>query len=173
METTKKTMNLLSVHADLFLLFFAVLSFVLLIIFKTDYYLHIFNPRLGQKIGLGVAISTALLVEGVRFSLLVASAADAINKNKKGLWLGIIASILITTYDMFICNEVGLVWGSAVHAHILQTFVILGLLLEFRLVLMVVNSGQDLGNGQNQNSTQNQKQHIFQHSRYFTQNQTT
>lgn len=169
METTKKTMNALAIQADLFLLIFAVLSFVLLIIFKSDYYSHIFNSRFGLKVGLGVGIATAFLTEGVRFSLLVASAADAINGNKKGLILGIIASILITIYDLFICVEVGLVWGSVVHSHILQTFVILGLLLEVRLVLMV-NKGGNVGNGQN-HQKHNINSNFYQ--KYFTQNQTT
>jgi hypothetical protein len=160
METTKKAMNSLAKHADLFLLLFALLSFVLLIIFKTDYYLHIFSPRFGTKLGIAVAVASAILVEGVRFSLLVASASDAINKNSKGLWLGIVASILITIYDLTICIEIGNVWGSYVHSHILQVFVVLGLLLEIRLVLMVVNK-DSMGNGNHQQNQQPVKTHTY------------
>lgn len=106
-------------------------------VFKTDYYLHIFSPRLGYKFGISVAVATAFLIEGARFSLLVASASDTINGNTKGLWLGIIASIVVTIYDIVICVELGNVWGSVVHTHIFQVMVVLGLMIEIRLCLMV------------------------------------
>jgi len=139
MKNTKIIMTTITRHSDLTLLFFAVLSFIILGIFKTDYYSTLYSVRFNPKFTIILGAAIAVLVEGTRFALMTSSAEDAKNKNWGAFWLGLAASIGILAYDVNLCYSIGQHWSkeNLVYVDILQFIAILGGVLEFRICLLM------------------------------------
>lgn len=131
----------LTKRADISLLFFALLSFLILGTFKFEYYNHIFIVNFYDWLAITMAVAVAVLIEGTRFSLLLASAQDARTGNTKGFVLGLLGSSGLLIYDFILCSSIGEHWengaGGTVYTGILRFIVLLGALLEIRLCLLM------------------------------------
>ena len=132
-------MNQLSSKASLFLLISSIGSFLVLIVFKAEYYHTIFLLRFYDSLAWVVGGSIAFLVEFVRFSLMISSAYDAKRSKWLGFMLGLGGSIALVVYEFYLCGEVGAIWDkeSLVYTNILKFLVSVGLLLELRLCLLI------------------------------------
>ena len=143
MEYTKNFMTVLSKNASLFILIFALLSFGALTVFKIDYYHNLFLGRFGEWTALSMGCLVAIIIEGVRFSLMISSAEDKRTKNTMGFWLGLISSLCMLGYEVYICGEVGAYWSqvaeveTSVYTNLLTFLAVLGMGLELRLCLLV------------------------------------
>jgi hypothetical protein len=125
-----------------FMLIIGTATFLSLTIFKTDYYLDLFDSRWGSTahwLAWVMAVGVSSITEALRLGLLVASARDFSLKNVIGGWLGLIGSVALTFYDWQISDTVAQIW-EARHLSITNMFrflVLAGLLIELRLILML------------------------------------
>lgn len=138
-NTTKNFMNEISKQASLFLLVFALLSFVCLVVFKSDYYHSMFLKRFPDSISWTMAICIAVIVEGIRFSFMLSSAEDVRTGNRKGFVIGLIASLALLGYELYICKTVGEYWNpyDYIYVNILRFLAISGMVIELRLCLLI------------------------------------
>lgn len=153
-NNVKSSMNKLSSRSSGFLLWFAGLSFALLMIFKADYYASIFGVRWHLAFAVPMGGLVAFLAEGVRFSLMVASFYNIKHNQKISAALGFLGSIGMVLYDGYIAWKAGGVWGAQneVYTGVLWFLIACGFLLEIRLCLVVSHTDEnkesnDLGNG--------------------------
>lgn len=134
-------MEQISRYAPLGLLFFAFLSFLAFGIFSVDYYQTLFEPRFkGSAVFMAILIAT--IQEAVRFGLLVTSIKDFRDKKISNGMLGLIGSICLVFHDISICNRIAEMWAvdSGPYANLFTFLILIGLLLEFRLILTVGKS---------------------------------
>jgi hypothetical protein len=124
--------------APLALLVCAVLTFAAVGIFVFDYYQSLFLPRFGSSGAAAMAGLIAGVQELVRFSLLVASIRDFSENRRGNGWLGLLGSVALVGHDLHTAGEVARLWNietSNQYANILTYLVLVGLLLEIRLIL--------------------------------------
>ncbi len=147
MNNSKSIMTSLSKSASLVLLAFSILSFLCLVVFKTDYYAEIFNKRFNMSFCWVLGAVIASLVEGIRFAFLLSSAEDARTKNRKGFFIGLFASIGLCAYELYVCGVVGSHWSKEtnIYTHILQFLAVIGIVIELRLVLLLGASNEKEG----------------------------
>jgi uncharacterized membrane protein len=127
-------------RAPFALMLMAIGSFLIVGILWTDYYTHIFSVRFEPWAAVALGVFAALIKEGVRLSLLISSIRDFSDNRKGNGWLGLLGSIALVWYEIATTKEVAALWaGDAGTADTYRGFIIfmvlLGLVLEFRLVL--------------------------------------
>lgn len=143
-------------RAPFALMLMAVGSFLIVGILWTDYYTHIFSVRFDRWAAVSLGVFAALIKEGVRLSLLISSIRDFSDNRRGNGWLGLIGSIALVWYEIATTKEVAGLWaGDAASADTYRGFIIfmvlLGLVLEFRLVLTMpkVTKGNFTQNSRN------------------------
>lgn len=122
------------------LLGIAALTFVGVSIFHTNFYTAVFLSRFGGVGALCFAIFLALIHEFTRFALLVSSIRDFTDNKRANGWLGLIGSLALVAYDIKISSYVANLWANesfdaAIYSSTIVFLILLGLLLEIRLVL--------------------------------------
>lgn len=140
METTKNLMHQITKQATLFLLIFACLSFVGLVIFKVEYWLLALQPKFNHTLAWVMGVTIAIVVEGVRFSLMVASAEDIAKGRTLNFLLGMLGSIALLVYEVFyMANVVGASWSTTddTYTNLFKFLALVGMLLELRLCLLM------------------------------------
>jgi len=143
MESTKNLMYHITKQASLLLLIFAILSFIALTVFKVEYWLDAFQLKFPIALAWTMAVSVAIIVEGVRFSLMVSSAEDIANGHTAKFWLGMAGSVALLVYEVFYMAEtIGHTWSStdSTYTNLFKFLALLGMLLELRLCLLMKNS---------------------------------
>jgi len=117
----------------------ALLSFIAVGVFCVDYYEALFNERF-KEYSTSMAVMVAIIQELVRFGLLIASIRDFSDKKPFNGWLGLLGSIGLVFHDISICKDVALIWSPenpSLYSDIFIFLILIGLLLEIRLVLTV------------------------------------
>lgn len=109
-------------------------------VFKADYYHIQLSDRWIWWLAYPAAIIYAFFVEGVRASLMLASANDASNKNWGRFVLGFLGSIGMIVYDIYISLGIGQMWGQSVFTGMMIFLVVCGGLLEIRLCMLISGS---------------------------------
>ncbi|WMX12293.1 hypothetical protein [Aureispira sp. CCB-E] len=170
MENTKKLMESISKHASIILLCFALLSFSILIIIKAEYYYTNYAVRFDHNFAWVIGASMALVVEGVRFALMLSSAEDIRMGKKWSFVLGLSASIGLLAYEWGVCQKIGVYWSTddAIFTNSFRLLALLGMVLELRLCLLVRGSVANGGNDTTKNETmkeQNQDENMGKQNR--------
>ncbi len=140
MGITKNLMHQITKHASLFLLIFACLSFLGLIIFKVEYWTIALQPKFNYTLAWVMGLTIAIVVEGVRFSLMLASAEDIAKGRTLNFILGLLGSIALLVYEVFyMANVVGASWSvtDSTYTNLFKFLAIVGMLLELRLCLIM------------------------------------
>lgn len=139
MENTKKLMESISKHASIILLCFALLSFSILIVIKAEYYFTSYSIRFDNNFAWVIGIAMAIVVEGVRFALMLSSAEDIRMGKKWSFFLGLSASIGLLAYEWGVCQKIGAYWSTddAIFTNSFRLLALLGMVLELRLCLLV------------------------------------
>lgn len=137
-NTTKSLIFKISKFASIILLILAIASFGVLIVFKTEYWhehllLH-FNDGFAWSIGAIIP----LIVEGMRFALLMASTQDIKNRSAGTFILGLIGSFGLFIYEIFYaCPTLGAYWdNSHIYTDMFILMACMGMIVELRLVLL-------------------------------------
>jgi len=139
---TSSIMLEISKAAPLALLVFAFLSFLAVGVFAIDYYDTLFAPRFG-RLSKAMAVLIAVIQESVRFGLLITSIRDFADKRKFNGWIGLIGSIGLVLHDISLSNSIAKMWDAEnplPYSSLFMFLILIGLLLEFRLILTVKNS---------------------------------
>ena len=132
----------ISKAAPLALLVFAFLSFFAIGVFAIDYYESLFTSRFG-RLARPMAILIAIIQEAVRFGLLITSIRDFADDKKFNGWIGLVGSVGLVVHDISLCNNIAKMWNESnplPYSSLFMFLILIGLLLEFRLVLTVGNS---------------------------------
>lgn len=139
MESTTKIMESITSKASFFLLSFAIMSFLILIVFKADYYHAAFQVKFMDAVAWTMGCIIAFFIEGVRFSLMLSSAEDARLKRWFSFTIGTIASLSLLGYELYLCQKVGTYWSvtDTVYINILRFVAVMGMVLELRLCLLM------------------------------------
>jgi len=129
--------------APALLLTIAGLTFIGVGIFHTNFYTAVFLSRFGDVGSLAFAVFLALIHELTRFALVISSVRDFTDKKSGAGWVGLIGSIALVAYDIKISGSVAQLWandafGAAIYSSTIVFLILLGLLLEVRLVLTMV-----------------------------------
>jgi hypothetical protein len=124
------------------LLAIAGLTFIGVGIFHTNFYSEVFSSRFGATGGLAFGIFLAVVHEVTRFALLVASVRDFTDNKRGNGWLGLVGSLALVAYDIKISNNIAALWAktgfdATIYASTIVFLILLGLLLEIRLILTV------------------------------------
>lgn len=137
-----KIMREISKFAPFALLICALCSFVAMSIFTVDYYEHLLRERFTDNAKL-MAILVAVIQEAVRFGLLVTSIRDFSDKKPFNGWLGLIGSIVLVAHDISLAEDIASLWSPEnplPYSGMLVFLILLGLLLEVRLILTLSGS---------------------------------
>lgn len=129
----------ISKSAPAALIICALLSFTAVGIFLTDYYAELFKVRFGTY-AMSMAVLVAVISEAVRFSLLVSSIRDFSDNKPFNGWLGIVGSLAMVYHDISTASKLAEYWNitdSSPYFSILTFLILIGLLLEIRLILTV------------------------------------
>lgn len=139
---TSRIMLEISKAAPLALLVFAFLSFFAVGVFAIDYYDSLFISRFG-RLSKPMAVLIAIIQEAVRFGLLITSIRDFADKRKFNGWIGLVGSIGLVIHDISLSNSIAKMWSPdnpLPYSSLFMFLILIGLLLEFRLILTVGNS---------------------------------
>jgi len=121
------------------LIIFAALSFAAFGVFCVDYYESLFESRFGRSARY-MAILIAIIQEAVRFGLLVASVRDFSDDKRFNGWLGLLGSVGLVLHDLSVSKNIALMWSPdnpLPYTGLFSFLILIGLLLEFRLILTV------------------------------------
>ena len=127
--------------APLALLVMAIGCFLIVGIFRTDYYHHAFETRFPDWGAWCLAVFAAVIEEGTRLSLLVASMRDFTDNRKGNGWLGLVGSVALVIWEIHTAAEIASLWAlgkaadQGVYLGFLVFMVLLAFLLEIRLIL--------------------------------------
>jgi hypothetical protein len=173
---TKNLMFQISKHASPMLLVLAIASFGVLVVFKTEYWhehllLH-FND--GFAWALGAIIP--LIVEGMRFGLLLASTEDKRTKNTSSLVLGYIGSLGLFVYEIFfVCPTLGKYWSnSPIYTDMFIFMACMGMIVELRLIFLTKadvitqSNEQESHNNKNEENTTRVEETVVNKPKPFT-----
>ena len=110
-------------------------------IFFVDYYQQVLSFRFGSN-AVAFAIFLAVIHEAVRFALLVSSLRDFGDKKPLNAWLGLVGSIGLVWHDIAVSKSLSAMYAtqgadSNTFAGLLSFLILLGLLLEIRLILTI------------------------------------
>ena len=150
---TSRIMLEISKAAPIALLVFALLSFIAIGVFSIDYYQTLFEPRFA-RMAKPMAILIAVIQEAVRFGLLVTSVRDFANGKKLNGWLGLVGSIGLVFHDISLSNSIAEMWDSTnplPYSSLFLFLILIGLLLEFRLILTVGHNAREYSSNFSQN----------------------
>lgn len=117
---------------------FGFLSFMVLGIYAIDYYVHINQSRFGYFASVAMAILGAAIIEGGRFSFLLASISDFAKGNARNGYLGLIASFFLVIHDLTVFHKIASLWSITDPMEYYSYFlflVLFGLFVEVRLIL--------------------------------------
>ncbi|WP_282782793.1 hypothetical protein [Phaeodactylibacter xiamenensis] len=149
-------MNKISEYAPFALLIMAIGTFVIIGIFRTDYYSHLFEVRFEPWAAMAMAVFAAFIEEGVRLALRISSIRDFSDNKKGNGWLGLIASVALVWHEITTATHVAELWAGSQIADVsvykgwFVFFILVGLILEIRLILTSQNTS--LGNPQRRSS---------------------
>lgn len=132
-------------YAPLILTILAFGTFAGVGIFLTDYYSEILNPRFGKS-AFYLAVFLALIHEATRFALLISSMRDFSDNRSLNGWLGIVGSVGLVAHDLKTAAKIGSLYGSDTFAGLITFLVLIGLLLEFRLILTIERRNKAIRN---------------------------
>lgn len=133
----QRIMDEIAKNVPLILTILAFGTFIATGIFITDYYTEILSARFAGS-AFYFALFIALIHEITRFGLLISSIRDFSENRRLNAWLGFIGSIALVAYDIKTANQIAVLYGDRETFSGLITFLVLiGLLLEFRLILTV------------------------------------
>jgi len=124
--------------APFILLLCAIGTFVVFGIFQVDYFSEILLVRWDKP--LRMAIFMTVVFEASRFALLVASVRNFTDDRKANGWLGLLLSLALVSHDISTAYKIGAMWSEtdpALYSNYLVVLVLLGLGLEFSLILTV------------------------------------
>lgn len=107
------TMDKIADAAPFIAFIVACLAFIIIILFKTDYYSEVFSQRWNYWAALGVGFFAALAAEASRAILLLLTFRDFRNRNMWGGFLGLILSFALVGYDIFSAGPVSSIWTGA------------------------------------------------------------
>ena len=110
-------------------------------IFFVDYYQTVLEFRFGGA-SLAFGIFLAIIHEAVRFALLVSSIRDFGENHKANAWLGLVGSIALVWHDISVAGDLSAMYANAggsggTFSGLLTFLILLGLLLEIRLILTI------------------------------------
>lgn len=134
--------NSLSKAAPILLTLCALLSFIAVGIVCFDYYNELFKVRFGSN-SIYMAILASAIQEFVRFGLLMASIKDFSEKKSLNGWIGLTGSAVLVWHDLSLSSSIAQIWSienASAYESILWFLILVGLLLEIRLVLTVSSS---------------------------------
>jgi hypothetical protein len=154
-----KIMGEISKFAPFALLICALFSFVAVSIFTVDYYEHLFLKRFSENAKF-MAIVVAVIQEAVRFGLLVTSIKDFSDKKPFNGWLGLVGSIILVAHDISIAKDISSLWSPenpSPYSGILIFLILIGLLLEIRLILTLSGTTEDKNTKRKKSFSQNGK----------------
>lgn len=137
-----RVMQEFSKIAPFALILCALLSFISVGVFCVDYYDSLFRERFDEY-SMSMAVMVAVIQELVRFGLLIASIRDFSDKKPFNGWLGLLGSIGLVFHDISICKDVASIWSPenpTLYSDIFVFLILIGLLLEIRLVLTIRNT---------------------------------
>jgi hypothetical protein len=137
-------MREISKFAPFALLLCAFGSFVAVGIFFVDYYENLLLVRFTESARY-MAVMVAVIHEAVRFGLLIASIRDFTDKKAFNGWLGLMGSIALVYHDISVCKELAFLWNPTnpkPYSGLLVFMILVGLLLEVRLILTVGNENE-------------------------------
>lgn len=117
------------------LLAFATLTFVFVGIFSGVYMHSEFQGKFSVSSSVAMAAFAAALVEGIRFSLLISSFRDFSDSKPLNGWIGLVASLGLVFFDIQHASSIAEFWGSPFVGHLFRWVVVLGFVLELRLIL--------------------------------------
>lgn len=140
-----KIMREISKFAPFALLICALFSFVAVSIFTVDYYEHLFEKRFSDNARF-MAIVVSVIQEAVRFGLLVTSIKDFSDKKPFNGWLGLAGSIILVAHDISIAKDISFLWSPenpSPYSGIFIFLILIGLLLEVRLILTLSGSNEE------------------------------
>lgn len=108
-------------------------------IFFTDYYTELFAPRFGGA-SFYMGVTLALIQEATRFGLLISSMRDFSEGKATNAYLGLIGSVGLVYHDVKTSGAVAAMYATSaspapVFSGLITFLVLLGLLLEIRLIL--------------------------------------
>jgi len=124
--------------APFLLLVCAIGTFVGFGIFQVDYFSEILSVRWEKP--LAMAIFMTVIFETSRFALLVSSVRNFTDDRKANGWLGLALSVALVAHDISTAYKIGAMWsatGPGLYSNYLVVLVLLGLGLEFGLILTV------------------------------------
>jgi hypothetical protein len=134
-------MGVLSASAPVITFAVACMAFVLVGIFKADYYEGVLLAR-WDSWAKAAGIAIAAVTELARATLLLLTFADFRQRNFRGGWLGLFLSLGLVFYDCSGAGAVSSLWTNEHGAHLgaiirdlIVFLVVLSFGLEFRLVL--------------------------------------
>lgn len=137
----EKTLENISKITPVIIFFSAAIAFVLLTMFKADYYEGVISQRWVKGVAF-TAILIAAVTEITRFTLLILTFADFRKGNNSGGWFGLVISLLLVYYDVTSAGAISMLWTGELQANIgsiirdLIIFLsVLAFGLEFRLIL--------------------------------------
>jgi len=110
-------------------------------IFFVDYYQSVLSFRFGGY-SLAFGIFLAVIHEAVRFALLVSSLRDFGDKKTANAWLGLVGSIALVWHDISVAGDLSAMYAQSgasagTFQGLLTFLILLGLLLELRLILTI------------------------------------
>lgn len=129
--------------APALLLGIAGLTFLGVGIFHANFYTSVFLSRFGEVGSLAFAIFLAIVHELTRFALVVSSVRDFSDGRTGSGWLGLLGSVALVAYDIKMSGSVSMLWANdsfdaGIYSGTIIFLILLGLLLEVRLVLTLV-----------------------------------
>ena len=135
-----------TILSQLFNIGFSVFATIFVLgYFKTWYYQDLFSNKFDSYHALFCGGILAFMIEGARFSFMMSSAQDLLNRNNKGLVFGFLGSIGLFIYEMFLCGSLGSFWSvdSSLYSNIFRFVASLGMVIELRLCLMLVETKEE------------------------------
>ena len=155
----ENVLDTLSGAAPIISFIVALAAFILVGVFKSDYYAGIFTAR-WPSFALPAGIAIAAITESARAVLLLLTFADFRRGNSRGGWLGLVLSVGLVIYDATSAGAISSLWTGThtgqvgrIIADLLVFLVVLSFGIEFRLVLARGGRVADADNSDDDNST--------------------
>lgn len=133
MDTTK-IMKTIAAYAPMALLCMAAMTFIGTAAFQYDFYLEAFEKRLLGWAWVAAAF-VAITHQLIRFALLISSARNFYSGQRVNGALGMMASLGVMWYDLKLAAWMEEAWASPVIYSTMLFLVIMGFILEIRLIL--------------------------------------
>lgn len=119
----------------------AFATFAAVGIFFVEYYTNAFVPRF-QGGAFYLAVFITVIQELTRFGLLISSIKDFSGGKTTNAYLGLIGSIMLVYHDVKTAGALTPLYPALDISGLLTFLILLGLLLEIRLILTIKNSAR-------------------------------